>query len=131
MCGTMSEEHACMVVEAIAAGQQYVTSPDYNLPTARLARRCLDALHKGRHWPYTEIPDEVAFAMPPVVAQVYLEHDALPLHECEDCGYKIPITPGTYRGTGAIRHFDSCPLCGGRVGWYAYWKRRTEEAKAK
>ena len=44
----------------------------------------------GQH-PGTQIKREVALAMPPPVAGVYLAHpDALPLHDCEDCGYGVP-----------------------------------------
>lgn len=54
-------------------------------------------------------------AMPPEVAQVYLEHEStMPLHDCRECGYKVPH-----------ELFKACPLCGGHVGWYAYWGRVT------
>lgn len=72
-----------------------------------------------RHWPYTDIPEEVILAMPPVLAEVYLAKDELPLHECEDCGCHLPFG-----------YFDGCPLCGGRIGWYAYYSRRKAEADA-
>jgi len=129
---TMSDEHARMVVEAYAASAQDIKSPEYKTPAGRLLRRCLDAMDrlKYRHWPYTEIATEVVLAMPPPVAEVYLNHDALPLHECEDCGFAIPVTSGEYKGRAAVRHFDVCPLCGERVGWYAYFNRRKAEADA-
>ena len=44
--------------------------------------------------------------MPPVVAEVYLAHDVLPLHDCEDCGFEVPF-----------QYFKECPFWGGRVGW--------------
>jgi hypothetical protein len=62
--------------------------------------------------------------------KVYLNHHALPLHECEACGFGIPVTSGDYRGKPAHRHFNACPLCGGKVGWYAYYNRRKAEADA-
>lgn len=54
---TMSEEHVRLVVEAYAAGAQYVQSSEYNTPAGRLLRRCLDAISRltYRHWPQTEI----------------------------------------------------------------------------
>ena len=89
MQSTMSEEHARIVVEAYAAGLQEPLGPDYHTPAARLLRRCLHALtSRPTHWPYNEIPDEVAYAMPPEVAAIYLARDELPLHECEDCGLR-------------------------------------------
>ncbi len=118
MQSTMSEEHARIVVEAYAAGLHDVRNEGYNTPAARLLRRCLHAmLSKWTHWPYNEIPDEVAYAMPPEVAEIYLARDVLPLHECEDCGYALPHG-----------YFDSCSLCGGRIGWYAYFNRKKTEA---
>jgi hypothetical protein len=113
MCSTMSEEHARMVVNAYAAGWQYVTSDGYRMPAASLLRRCLDALWRSdRHWPESEVRPEVRLAMPPVVAEVYLrDQHALPLHACEACGYRVPHG-----------YFERCPLCGGRVGWNAYWQ---------
>ena len=59
-----------------------------------------------------------------------MNHHALPLHECEACGFGIPVTSGDYRGKPAHRHFDVCPLCGGKVGWYACYNRRKTEADA-
>jgi hypothetical protein len=120
MYATMDPEHARLVVEAYEAGYQYVTSPSWGSPASRLLSRCLDALRRQQRWPYDEIPPEVAFAMPPVVAEVYLARDVLPLHECEDCGYKLPFG-----------FFEVCPLCGGRIGYYAYWHRRTRERDGK
>ena len=118
MQSTMSEEHARIVVEAYAAGLQDPLGPDYHTPAARLLRRCLQALtSRPRHWPYTQIADKVAYAMPPAVAEIYLAHDVLPLHDCEDCGYKLPHG-----------YFESCPLCGGGVGWNAFFTRMRAEA---
>jgi hypothetical protein len=111
-------------VEAYAEGAQYVQSPECNTPAGRLLRRCLDAMSRleYRRWPHTEIADEVVLAMPPGVVEIHLAEDALPLHDCEDCGFCVPVSPGR-DGRPARRHFDACPLCGGRVGWYAYFNR--------
>jgi hypothetical protein len=118
MSASMSEGHARLVQEAAAAGEQYVRSPDYGTPGARLLRRCLDAISRYNYayWPYTLIPPEVMLAMPPALADVYLAHDVLPLHECEDCGVHLPY-----------QHFKTCPLCGGHVGWYAFWQKHQDD----
>ena len=117
MYPTMSEEHAAMVVDAYARGLAYSDHEEHNTPAGRLLKRCLNAMYPATHWPYNEIPPEVQFAMPPAVAEVYLANDdALPLHNCEDCGYRLP------HGC-----FDACPPCGGRIGWYAYYSRRKAE----
>jgi hypothetical protein len=124
---SMNAEHARLVVEAYAAGAQRVESSDFNTPGGRLLRHCLDAMSRleHRHWPETDIAAEVILAMPPDVAQVYLtEGAAIPLHDCEECGFRVPITPGEYQGKPAQRHFVACPLCGGRTGYAAYFTRR-------
>jgi hypothetical protein len=126
---TMSPEHARLVVDAYAAGAQDIGSPEYHTPAGRLMRRCLDAMSRlnYRHWPDTEIAAEVVLAMPPAVAEIYLKHDAMALHDCADCGFEVPITPGG-NGVSAVRHFETCPLCGGRTGYAAYFLRRKAEA---
>ena len=117
MQATMSEEHVRIVWEAYAAGLHEPLGPDYHTPAARLLRRCLSALtSRPTYWPYSEIADEVAYAMPPPVADVYLARDELPLHDCEDCGFSLP------QG-----YFESCPLCGGRIGWYAYFEKHQND----
>jgi hypothetical protein len=119
MSETMSEEHARMVVDAYAAGMQDVRHPEWGSPAGTLLRRCLDALHRRPFGPDTQIKPEVALAMPPDVADVYLsDPDALPLHSCEDCGYRVPH-----------QYFQECPLCGGRVGWNAYWHKQMENPR--
>ena len=126
-----SEEHARLVVEAYAAGAHDGRSPEFHTPAGRLLRRCLDAMSrlKYRHWPYTKIAGEIMLAMPPAVAEIYLKHHAIALHDCADCGFEVPITPGG-NGTSAVQHFEACPLCGGRTGYAAYYLRRKAEADA-
>jgi hypothetical protein len=121
MSQTMSEEHARMVVDAYGAGLQDVRHPDWGSPAGSLLRRCLDALNRRPYGPYTQIEPEVALAMPPVMADVYLAHrDALPLHQCEECGYRVPH-----------KYFTECPLCGGRVGWNAYWHQHKDDPRTE
>ena len=115
---TMSEEHARLVVETYAQSGGAWDHPLHRTPGGRLLRHCLDALDglRYRHWPYSDIPPEVYLAMPPAVAEVFLERDELRLHECEDCGFKLPM-----------KCFEACPLCGGHVGYAAYFHSRKEE----
>ena len=67
--------------------------------------------------------------MPPEVAAIHLSGGAaMLLHDCEDCGFRTPVTPGEYKGKPAVHHFDSCPLCGGRIGYDAHFKEKKSEA---
>lgn len=113
----MTAEHAKLVIEAYEVSRTWSPKASPDDAGARLLRRCEQAVSRAlyAHWPYSEIPPKVLLAMPADVAEVYIEDpSALPLHDCEHCGYAVPH-----------QHFSSCPLCGGRVGWYAYWGRRT------
>jgi hypothetical protein len=84
----------------------------------------LDALAK---WPNIRC---ALAAEHPALAAVYLcNPHAAPYHDCEDCGIRIPIGgDGKFdhhgrpvpSGTKGIRHFLTCPACGGRTGWYAH-----------
>ena len=117
---TMSEEHARIVEKAYPKGRWAI----YGTPEGRLLNRCLEAIARpdgwwDSHWAFKGVRPEVALAMPPLAAQVYLDHpDAMPLNDCcEACGYRVPV-----------KYFEACPLCGGRVGWYAYHRKRTAES---
>jgi hypothetical protein len=69
--------------------------------------------------------------IPPAVIDVYLgDEEALPLHDCEDCGLMVPLRPGQTWGTAATPpqvYFEACPACGGRIGWYAYRNKHGKE----
>lgn len=73
-------------------------------------------------------------ALPGPVAAVYLEPVGLGeaignLHECADCGYELPIKTGLLTGgeylanvrKSGTRYFEKCPLCGGEVGYCAFY----------
>jgi hypothetical protein len=65
--------------------------------------------------------------LPRHVAEVYLnDPNASPLHDCDTCGYQVPIRPGDSRNP-AKSYFERCPLegCDGATGWYAYYQRHS------
>ena len=63
----------------------------------------------------------VPVALPPEVCEVYLrDEEAGPYHDCEDCGYPVPVAPGK-------AYFPVCPLCGGETGYYAYYEKHKGE----
>jgi hypothetical protein len=66
--------------------------------------------------------------VPREVVSVYLaDPEALALHDCEDCGLELPVHCGRQDGAvtePARTYFKTCPVCGGRVGWYAYWHKQ-------
>jgi hypothetical protein len=72
-------------------------------------------------------------AWPEEVREIYSEDlDALPLSDCANCGLPLPVRPGenAYKGgkrvtvRPAYNYFDQCPVCGGSVGYEAYYRSR-------
>jgi|ERR1051325_77773 hypothetical protein len=66
--------------------------------------------------------------LPPHVAEVYLnDTSAQPDHECEKCGYRVPVTE--LKETGEIKvYFPQCPLCGGNTGKHVWASRRFDSS---
>ena len=73
-------------------------------------------------------------AMPTEVADVYSRFpEARPLHECEECGYAVPFEqarPLSVPPAPERVFFERCPLCGGRVGWWAHGMKRSRDVQA-
>src|SRR5260221_9248523 len=75
-------------------------------------------LHLKKHQPL-ELPAQVA-------ALEMSGEGSCTSYQCEDCGYELP---GTWPHVEAIpptsSHFcfDPCPLCGGKVGWHAFYSK--------
>jgi hypothetical protein len=113
-------------LEAVAANQYEATE------------RLLHDLHSGgaglRQWvssiAYRDsiLPEQ----LPVELIEVYLrDAEAYPLHDCEDCGVSVPVRPSRLYGMEGEPeqvYFPTCPCCGGRTGWYAYWSRIAESA---
>ena len=73
-------------------------------------------------------------SLPQELVVVYLEDsEALPLHDCADCGLAIPVRPGRSSFVGEVErvYFRTCPCCGGRTGWYAHLGNSNRKAKAR
>lgn len=73
---------------------------------------------------------EGPLAMPPEVCKVLLaDPQAHLVQDCEDCGLKLPLRfGGGYPGSmtppyPAVKYFEHCPLCGGRVLNNGYRKK--------
>jgi len=70
--------------------------------------------------------------LPQELVEVYLrDHEAEPLHDCEDCGLPVPVRCGRRLGREPVaerEYFPACPSCGGRTGRYAFWSRAARAA---
>lgn len=123
LVSTMAPEHVEMLSDAVEA-HGYV-SRDGSLSIAyeagnfaRTASRMVAEAVAGRL--------QGPLALPEAVARIYLDDPrASRTHECERCGYRVPIHSGTQLGNMVIdrsrRYFDHCPLCGGQCGYSAYF----------
>lgn len=124
---------ACQVVEELAATmredhrvlfQEWTFEGKENGLTAEIQRRFNQAMNGSQR----------PLALPGIVADVYLERlefgeSVSTVHDCEDCGYELPIITRVLTGDEYLagvkakgrRFFDSCPLCGGAVGYCAFY----------
>ncbi len=85
---------------------------------------------------FTEVRHENRPPWLPQLRRIYAEDpEAEPLHDCADCGLSIPLRPGRNahgpNGPVAVirrpyRYFDSCPACGGDVGYEAHYRAQRE-----
>jgi hypothetical protein len=70
--------------------------------------------------------------LPRELLEVFLrDHEAEPLHDCEECGLPVPVRCGRRVGHEPVaewEYFPACPNCGGRTGRYAFWSRATRAA---
>jgi hypothetical protein len=72
-------------------------------------------------------------SLPSTLIQVYLDDsEALPLHDCEDCGLLIPVRDGRSMECGLPEktYFATCPVCGGRTGLHAYWSATPKRSES-
>jgi hypothetical protein len=80
---------------------------------------------------YEHIKHGRPLELPDAVATVYLsEPEANASHDCEDCGYALPLLRARPFDDPPRRgkiYFARCPLCGGRVGHGAFSERQNRE----
>jgi len=69
--------------------------------------------------------------LPVDLVEVYLnDDDAEPMHDCEDCGFVVPVRVSRRIGHEAVverDYYPTCPNCGGRTGRFAYWSKRGQK----
>jgi hypothetical protein len=74
-------------------------------------------------------PRRLPRQLPIDLVEVYLnDDDAEPLHDCEACGFIVPVRVAHRVGhepTIVREYFPTCPNCGGRTGQFAFWSART------
>lgn len=65
--------------------------------------------------------------IPQGVVDVYVQDpEAVPLHDCEQCGMAVPVRPNRVHGMESEpeqKYFPLCPVCGGRTGPYYFWSQ--------
>jgi hypothetical protein len=67
--------------------------------------------------------------LPIDLVEVYMnDDDAEPFHDCEQCGFVVPVRVARRIGhepTAERVYFPECPNCGGRTGRFAFWSGRS------
>ena len=64
--------------------------------------------------------------LPAKVAVLEMSNKGWTTYNCEDCGYDLPSNWPRVSATPpatSMFHFDPCPLCGGKVGWHAFYMK--------
>lgn len=117
---TMSADHVELVLQEATA--QYLALEAGRTPAllSALTQQAFNQVHT--HFYQRQYQRLRRLALPPAIAAAYLEHpDASPLHDCEQCGTAVPILTGRAQPYRPVRRlFDTCPACGGRVGYAAF-----------
>lgn len=74
-------------------------------------------------------------AVPKSLLNVYMsDPEALPLHDCSDCGLSVPVRPNRLYGSEGEpeeQYFPECPVCGGRTGLYCFWSNRLDNKSVR
>jgi hypothetical protein len=72
--------------------------------------------------------------IPAAVVDVYVhDPEAVPLHDCEQCGMAVPVRPNRVHGMESEpeqEYFPVCPICGGRTGPYYFWSQGASSVTA-
>ncbi|MDQ3820177.1 MAG: hypothetical protein M3362_21205, partial [Acidobacteriota bacterium] len=116
---TMSDEHQRMIHGEVISYYQWLKSDPL------LRRRSIPKLSHLAEI-FISFAKQAAsssmrpYDLPSNVAEVYIRDlKASPDHECEDCGYRVPIT--RINSKEEKLHFPKCPLCNGNTG-EGLWK---------
>lgn len=119
LSATMAERHQLMF-------HQFVFENKENALTAEIQRRFNQAMNGSKR----------PLALPGVVGDAYLTvlepgEAITTIADCELCAYELPIVTRNLSGDEYLRGdrvkgrrlFDACPLCGGAVGYNAFFLR--------
>jgi hypothetical protein len=118
---TLSAEHAGLIIAEEEAkfahyertGELYRTSKLYD----RFHSLCIAQAQPQERHPRP-------FALPPAVCDVLIEDPEAEVmqgwSECEDCRLSLPHKKWAGPPHKVESIFDTCPLCGGRVGYYFF-----------
>jgi hypothetical protein len=120
----MDQKHARVVVNDLARLRD---------PTTACGARFGDLTVATIQYVEGHIQKGLPLALPPAVAQMYLDDPgSIAIHDCEDCGYEVPIgcaLPHISPPKPVTSYFDRCPLCGGKTGYYAFYQRNARLKK--
>ena len=124
LLATMDQKHARIVVNEVTSLHE---------PSIEGGTRFGDLTVAAIQYVEGHIQEGLPLALPPAVAQVYLnDPNSIAIHDCEDCGYEVPIgcaLSNTSPPKPVRSYFERCPLCGGKTGYYAFYQRNARLKK--
>jgi len=86
------------------------------------------------------IEDGTPLELPAPAAEIYLAYpDAFPRQQCQECGFLSPFTwasderiSNTTDATNSLApYLETCPLCGGEIGWPSVFTYNQNQASLK
>ena len=89
---------------------------EYCMLTVAVLERTYNHLQKNQP---LELPAKVA-------ALEVSSAGCISTYNCEDCGYDLPGNWPVLDANSPMSsrfHFEPCPLCGGKVGWHAFYMK--------
>jgi hypothetical protein len=75
---------------------------------------------------YNHLKKNQPLQLPIKVAALEMIDEGFTNYNCEDCGYDLPSNWPVLDANSprsSRYHFEPCPLCGGKVGWHAYYSK--------
>ena len=75
---------------------------------------------------YNHLKKNQPLQLPIKVSLLEMIDEGWTTYNCEDCGYDLPSNWPRVSATppaASMFIFDPCPLCGGRVGWHAFYMK--------
>ena len=110
----MDPAHARLVIDDLKT-VDHDSNKRYSRLTVAAFERVMNHLKKNQ-----------PLELPAKVAALEMINEGWTTYNCEDCGYDLPSNWPTLNSewtTPSQISYEPCPLCGGKVGWHAFYTK--------